>query len=305
MKWRRGAAHPAQVSRRLWARPTALALVCALAACDAPEEAPPRNAPAQALPSTTLLAHLPADRAGEPRDWPTLAEAAAEGLQGAILHRAEGALALELPHDRFAAKLLTAPGLTGRGALEDGMAVVVGSGFVAELRSLQPLGLLQVDGAIASAVSMHGYTRILGMRSGDLAAVGRGDYHRGLFESALQAGPGIIERGQIAIRPRERNLPAYFRAFVGVCANASIAGVTTAPMHLYDLGLSLLGLFEAAALDCSEVVNLAGDREALLGIRGASRTFIAGHADTGKATLIGFGALPPNPGAETFPSAAP
>ena len=234
----------------------------------------------------------PARGAEEPEGWPALAAAAVAGLSGARVHRAEGTLVLELVADRFEPKLLTAPGLSGRGGLEGGMAVVVGSGFVHEMRSLRPLGLLQVDGAIASAVSMHGYTRIVGFRGGGLAAIARGDYHRGLFESALQAGPGVIEGGRLAIRPRERNLPAYFRAFVGVCAGASLAGISTEPMHLYDLGTNLLQLFETAGLDCSEVVNLAGDREALLGIRGANATLLIGHADTAKAALIGFRALP-------------
>lgn len=269
-------------------RATALALVCVLAGCGAPEERPAAYIPAQTLPVTSAIG---GDAGGE-ADWQALASAAVAGLAGATMHRADGALVLRLPHDRFEARLLTAPRLTGKRALDDGMAVVVGSGFVAEMRSLQPLGLLQVEGAIASAVSLHGYTRIIGFRGGGLAAIARGDYHRGLFESALQAGPGVIEGGRLAIRPRERNLPAYFRAFVGVCAGASLAGISTKPMHLYDLGTNLLGLFDAAGLDCPEVVNLAGDREALLGIRGPGATFLAGHADTAKAALIGFRDLP-------------
>ena len=269
-------------------RGTALALVCVLAACDAPEERVTGYVPAETLPAASSTGR----DSGAEADWQALASAAVAGLAGVTVHHAEGALVLELAADGFEPKLLTAPGLSGRGALDDGMAVVVGSGFVKELRSLQPLGLLQVDGAIASAVSMHGYTRIIGFRGGGLAAIVRGDYHRGLFESALQAGPGVIEGGRLAIRPRERNLPAYFRAFVGVCVGASLAGISTQPMHLYDLGTNLLRLFDAAELDCPEVVNLAGDREALLGIRGAGETLLVGHADTAKAALIGFRGLP-------------
>lgn len=263
----------------------AAVLACALTpACGPEQDAPTRAAPAQTLPATLL----PAGAAGDATTWPALAAVAAAGLPGVRLHTTEGALVVTLAAGRFTPTLLTPPALTGRAALADGVAIVVGSGFVAELRPLRPLGLLQVDGAIASAMALHGYTRIVGVRDGRFAAIGRGDYHRGLFESALQAGPGVIEGGRLAIRPRERDLPAYFRAFVGVCAEANLAGITTVPMHLRDLGEQLLQWFEAAGLDCSEVVNLAGDREALFGLGGATATFLAGHADTAKAALIGF-----------------
>lgn len=220
------------------------------------------------------------------------AEAAAESvaaLQGASLHQAGNAIAIALPHDGFAPRLLTGTMLSGRGAIErEGMSVVVGSGFVSEIRSLQPLGLLQADGVIVSPLAAHGYTRIVGFRNDGLAVISRGAYHRGLFEFAIQVGPGVVEGGALAIRPRERNLPAYFRAFVATCAQAHLAGITTAPTHLFDLGRDLLALSEQIGLNCAEVANLAGDREALLGIRGAGVKFFAGHADTAKAALIGF-----------------
>ena len=267
-------------------RRTAFALLTCLAAngCGPPEPSP-RSVPAATLPAEV-------QRGAGAQAVEHWAEAAAESvaeLQGASLLRAGNAIAIALPHDGFAPRLLTGAMLSGRSAIErEGMSVVVGSGFASETRSLQPLGLLQADGVIVSPLAAHGYTRIVGFRDDRLAVIRRGTYHRGLFEFAIQVGPGVVEGGALAIRPRERNLPAYFRAFVATCAEAHLAGITTAPAHLYDLGRDLMALSERMGLNCAEVANLAGDREALLGIRGTRAQFFAGHADTAKAALIGF-----------------
>ena len=77
--------------------------------------------------------------------------------------------------------------------LERGNRLVVGSGFVSVLNPVSPLGLLQLDGKIESELTPHGYTRILGVRTAGLAVVGRSDYHPGMFEAAVQVGPGIIQ----------------------------------------------------------------------------------------------------------------
>lgn len=268
-------------------RRAAFALLSCLAAtgCGPPDPSPAHGAPAAELPAEVQRgANVQAVR-----NWAEVAAESVAGLNGAALLRAGSAIAVALPHGGFAPRLLTGAALSGRSAIErEGMSVVVGSGFVSATRSLQPLGLLQADGVIVSPLAAHGYTRIVGFRDDGLAVIGRDLHHRGLFEFAVQVGPGVVEAGALAIRPRERNLPAYFRAFVATCAEANLAGITTAPTHLYDLGKDLMELSERMALNCTEVANLAGDREALLGIRGAGATFFAGHADTAKAALIGF-----------------
>ena len=266
-----------------------------LAGCDRGAEEAPRHTPATSLPGTVLHADGTAARV-PPDAWAEAAGQLADDLQGIDVHRTDGALVLAIEHGSFEPAVLSRRGrgrLTGRAALVAPTAVVVGSGFVSEFQSLEPLGLLQVEGEIVSPVSRHGYTRILGVGNGRLAVLARREYHRGLLESALQVGPGVIEDGALDIAPRERNLPAYFRAFAATCDGRDLAGISTRPMHLFDLGNELLALFAATGFDCSEVANLSGDREALLGLRGRERTFIVGHARSARAALVAFRKVTP------------
>ena len=267
-----------------------LAVCCGgLGACDRPGSGGPRDAPATSLGAVILDADDTIERVA-PDAWASTAAQFADAIKGLALHATPGALVLAMEQRRFEPTVLTrtdSQPLTGATA-SAGAAIVVGSGFVSEFQSLEPLGLLQIDGKIVSPVSPHGYTRILGVRNGRLGVLARREYHRGLLESALQVGPGIVEGGTLDISPRERNLPAYFRAFIATCDGRDLAGVTTRPMHLFDLGNQLLDLFETAALDCSEVANLSGDREALLGLRTGARTFFVGNPNSARAALIAF-----------------
>ena len=267
----------------------AVCYVC-MAGCDRVEEHTSRDAPATALPAVAWLADGTAEPVS-PEAWADFAGQIANSLDGVALHRTDGALLLAIEHRRFEPIVLSprpSRRLTGRSALDGAATIVLGSGFVSEFQSLLPLGLLQIDGEILSPVSRHGYTRILGVGDGRLTVLARPEYHRGLLESALQVGPGVVESGALDISPRERNLPAYFRAFAATCMDRDLAGVTTRPMHLFDLGNELLALFGVAGFACAEVANLSGDREALLGLRAGGRAFLVGHPDSAKAALVAF-----------------
>lgn len=202
-------------------------------------------------------------------------------------------MALELAHGRFEPLIVgvgnrSRGGVTARGQISSGMRVVLGSGFVSEFKPVAPLGLLQIDGNVVSELSNHGYTRIIGLREGVLDIIGRADYHRGLFTSAMQVGPGVVELGELDISERELKLPAHFRAFVARCESSTLVGITLKPMHLYRLGGDLLAAFESAALDCAEVANISGDLEALLAVRSGERVLYIGDPDSPRASLIAF-----------------
>ena len=201
----------------------------------------------------------------------------------------------QIPAADFDPRIL-GPGVAPAEALIDGgQTLVFGSGFVSVFDPVSPLGLLQVEGTVLNEITPHGYTRVLGVRDGserDVAIVGRNDYHRGMFESAIQVGPGIVEGGLLDISPRERKLPTYVRAFVVSCSDRWIVGVTQIPMHLIDVGEHLLGFFAAEELACEEVVNLSGDREALLAVMSEDRRSIAyfGNPTLPRASLLAFAA---------------
>lgn len=184
-----------------------------------------------------------------------------------------------------------ASGVTAVGAIEsDGLALVVGSSFVSELNWLTPVGLLQVNGTIVNPLQQHGYTRVLGLRDEGLAIVDKREYHRGMFHGAVQLGPGVIERGELDILPRDLQRQPYFRAFVGTCGETMLIGASVRPTHLYTVGRLVLEFAAEAGLACDEVVNLAGDREVVLTLAAPDGSEIAylGHPLTAKVALIGF-----------------
>lgn len=281
--------HAARGFRRL-----ALGLGLSLiAACSDPATDPP--APAGQAPSGLARAAAPAIGDGAMTAEATLdafGGLAGEGVFVASIMGAHASVvALRVDLEVFEPVLLGGDpgGVTAVGALTQVQAVV-GSGFVAEVNSLDPVGLLQLEGRTLSPVLPHGYTRILGVRPQGLGVVGHRDYHRGMYDSALQAGPGIVEAGLLDISERDLIRPRYLRAFVATCGQEAVIGATLQPMHLFTLGQRLLAWFAETGLACDELVNLAGDREAVLALASGdgSRFAYVGHPLTAKASLLGF-----------------
>ncbi len=171
---------------------------------------------------------------------------------------------------------------------EDGLFLALGSGFVTQLDTLQPLGLLQAGGEVLSAVEPHGYTRILGIGDNGLQVVHKDTYDPGLFQSALQLGPGIIESGELDISERDLKRPKYYRSVLALCGNTVAAGISLVPINLRTLGQSALEHLASRGLTCEEMVNFAGDRQAVLALRDGDRLLYHGDIDAEKVSLIGF-----------------
>lgn len=170
---------------------------------------------------------------------------------------------------------------------DDAIAMLIGSGFVSELMALTPLGLLQIEGEVVSRIQRHGYTRIVGVGEKKFGVVDHLQYERGLYPSAMQVGPGVIEHGRLDISERDLERPAYFRALVATCGETTLFVASLTPMHLHAIGRSLLKFAGEQGLTCDELVNLAGDREALLGVRLAdSRMLFIGNPRTSRAALV-------------------
>ena len=134
-------------------------------------------------------------------------------------------LLAHVPKGRFEPVMLGVENTALDALIDGGYTLVIGSGFVSVFDPVSPLGLLQLNGEVVSEVTPHGYTRILGVSEGMLRIVGRADYHPGLFESAIQVGPGVVEGGKLDIRPGERELQAHIRAFVTTCEDRWLVGV--------------------------------------------------------------------------------
>jgi len=170
---------------------------------------------------------------------------------------------------------------------DDAVAMLIGSGFVSELMALTPLGLLQIEGEVISRIQRHGYTRIIGVGEKKFGVVDHLQYERGLYPSAMQVGPGVIEHGRLDISERDLERPAYFRALVATCGETTLFVASLTPMHLHAIGRSVLKFAGEQGLACDELVNLAGDREALLGVRLAdSRMLFIGNPRTSRAALV-------------------
>lgn len=274
---------------RRWPLPVAMIALLAAAGCQEP-------APRFEAPIASGVAGLPLrptqrfDATLSPRGL--LAALRGHGA-GRIVVEAVGADALvvvaHLPRKAFEARVL-GRSIAALDAFADGFVLVLGSGFVSVFNPTEPLGLLQLDGKVVSEVAPHGYTRVLGVTGGAVAVIGRADFHPGLFAAAMQVGPGVVQAGKLDILQRERELEPYIRAFAAACADRVIAGVTQRRMHLYDVGERLLAYFQAKGLDCPEVANLSGDREALLAIVGAEGDSVAyfGNPSLPKASMLAF-----------------
>ena len=279
--------------RPLLGWPLAVAALGLFTACSDPQTGP--SAPAERVLSGLL--QQPVQSVGDgalaaPSVMDAFGDLAVDGVAVASIMDADAAVVmLRVDLEVLEPVLLggESGGITAAGALAEVQAVV-GSGFVAEVNSLNPVGLLQLEGRTLSPVQPYGYTRILGVRPQGLGVVGHRDYHRGMYDSALQAGPGIVEAGLLDISERDLKRPRYLRAFVATCGDAAVIGATLRPMHLFTLGQRLLAWFAQADLACDEVVNLAGDREAVLALASSdgSRFAYVGHPLTAKASLLGF-----------------
>ena len=277
--------------RRAGARLVAALLVVGLVGCKEP-------APRFDAPIASGVASLPL-RDTQRFDAVLSNQELLAGLRGHAAGRLEvdavgadaGIVVAHLPHAGFEARVLS--GSTALDALGDGYALVLGSGFVSVFNPVEPLGLLLLEGRVVSEPAPHGYTRILGVAGGALRVTGRGEFHPGLFEAALQVGPGVVQAGKLDILQRERELTPYIRAFAATCADRVLAGVAQNPMHLYDLGERLLAYFAHQALTCEEVVNLSGDREALLAIVADDGGSVAyfGNPTLPKASVVAFRAV--------------
>ena len=271
----------------------AMLLLVLLAACD---ETPTARTPS--APSTELSASL---RAG--KRVTELSAAEVTSILQSPLRPGLSAWELTDPDGRLvvvaAGFSLLRPRLLGVTASEpqgvipddlvddDAIALLIGSGFVSELMALTPLGLLQIEGEVVSRIQRHGYTRIFGVGEKKLGVVDHLQYERGLYPSAMQVGPGVIEHGRLDISERDLERPAYFRALVATCGETTLFVASLTPMHLHAIGRSVLKFAGEQGLTCDELVNLAGDREALLGVRLAdSRMLFIGNPRTSRAALV-------------------
>lgn len=252
-------------------------------------EEPPANRPG------TPAVSVPFGSLPEPMEnlRDRLADSGVTGLTTHFVGKGDDELLLiELDPAQFEPLLIGTPreGTSAEAALRrHNLAVVLGSGFVAELRGLEPVGLLQVQGQTLSPLQGYGYSRILGINDQGMGVVHRDRYQRDLFHSALQAGPGIIEEGRLDISEADLRRPKYFRSFLAICSDRWVAGVSLAPAHLRTLGQTLADFFEASGWQCNDVVNLAGDRQAVL-LLAATDQIVIYHGDpsTYKASLLGF-----------------
>ena len=216
-------------------------------------------------------------------------------LHQATIDDATQALFVTLAHDYFEPRIVAAPetGIRPRAAMAS-LNVVIGSGYVTHARSLTPVGLLKVADQTLSPLEPYGYTRILGLNEQGLGVVHRSRYEKSLFQDALQLGPGIVESGQLDISKRDLERPRYHRSFIALCENLWVVGITLDPSHLRTLGQAFLEVDKKNNWQCSEMINLAGDREAVLLLRDQNNQVLYhGLPGSAKASLLGFVLTPP------------
>ena len=200
-------------------------------------------------------------------------------------------LVVEIDPHSFAPRIIAAPydGISAQDIMEgDDLTILLGSGYAAHATSLEPVGLLKVAGHELSPLEPYGYTRILGFNDDKISIVHRANYQTETFTDALQLGPGIIENRVLDISEKDLERPQYFRSFTALCDNRWLVGVSLEPTHLRTLGTSLLAFFEGQDWRCDEVVNFAGDRQAVLAIKPTDALIYHGEVTTKKVSYLGF-----------------
>ncbi len=273
-----------------------LLALCLLMGCDDSSETGQPRPPATNVPHGTIdLANNTAAITPRARAIAALeTNARATGHRSFTLEDNGSPLAVVIEIDlrRFEPVLLNkASGIRpGLAVADPHTGVVIGSGFVSPVRAMEPIGLLQYEGEVRSGIEQHGYTRILGIsgQPSRFNVVHRSQWLPDMFRSALQAGPGIVEAGQLDISERDLQRPKYFRSFVAECGDHALTGISVIPTNLHTLGNALVDLFARENLACSEVVNLAGDREAVLLVSNQTTAAYIGDPQPRKAALIAF-----------------
>ena len=201
-------------------------------------------------------------------------------------------LLLALDPSIFGPHLPAAPdsGVSALKALtENGLQIIIGSGYSTHANSLKPVGLLKAGSVELSPLEPYGYTRILGFNDDEFGVVHRNAYEQELFTDALQVGPGIIEQGKLDISAKDLERPKYFRSVVALCEQRWGLGISLEPMNLRTLGIELISFFEQQKWRCSEVINLAGDRQAVLAIKLPDGSIAYhGEAHVRKISFLGF-----------------
>ena len=195
---------------------------------------------------------------------------------------------IEIPKDAFAPELLAEPGTGINLSGEQTPGIFVGSGFESSTKALTPLGLLLRHGEQLNGIEPHGYTRILGFNATGLTVVHRGEFEPEQFSSALQLGPGIIEDGAVDISEKDLLRPKYQRTAVATCEARWVVAATLQPMHLRTVGLRAKALFDAQHWECDEMVNLAGDQQALVAIYDGKSWVHYGDMLDLKVALVAF-----------------
>ncbi len=273
--------------------------LCVLGGCDATPATRAPSTPATELTATLRTGQSVAEMSGA-EVTSILQSPLRPGLSAWELEDPDGRLVVvAATFDLLRPRLLGVTASEPQGVIpddlvaDDAIAALIGSGFVSELMALTPLGLLQIEGEVVSRIQRHGYTRILGVGENNLGVVDHLQYERGLFPSAMQVGPGVIEQGELDISERDLERPAYFRALVATCGETTLLVASLTPMHLHGIGRSVLKFAGEQGFRCDELVNLAGDREALLAVRLAdARMLFIGNPRTSRAALVALESIP-------------
>lgn len=175
--------------------------------------------------------------------------------------------------------------------------LAIGSGFLESFHPLRPLGLLIVDGVEISGIRGSGFDSIVAIVDDQVAILSQDEYEDGAASGAFQTGPWLVRNGEVQIDTQEPRLkrPAT-RSWLALCNGGIVlAGVSTSPIHLFDLAMFIQSPEDNGGFACPNAVNLAGggsESLVLADLKGGRTTF--GNASSRQASLLVFERLDPN-----------
>ncbi len=137
---------------------------------------------------------------------------------------------------------------------------IINGGATASFSTPVPVGLLVTQGRVVSklASKSKSLSGVLCLDGTTASVVGIASYNPSKCNSAVQAGPIVVEGGRNVIGTPERSaLGAYQRSLAALDGSGKLFLMTTSKVHLYELAQCLVK--ELKKLDIREVLNLDGD----------------------------------------------
>ena len=171
----------------------------------------------------------------------------------------------------------------------EGVKVVLGSGFVKNFYPITPNGFLKVNNKLVSELKREGYNGIVGSKNNELQLLRSVSPLISSLYDGFQTGPILIDEGVIKFRPTsDASREPYNRAFIAINNEGKIvAAITTEPVTLEALS-EFLKSPPFQDLKIKKAFNLSGGGSETLVVKINDKVYKYGSYSLYESALIAF-----------------